>query len=235
MFLVHLHLVMWASSLRVVTNLFLQPLCPLCNRPASQDFCHDCWRQLQTCAEHRPAFPTSNALLVLSWGLYQRHLKQAITALKYDGNRQLARPLGIALGQLWQQFPIPAQRPPLAVPIPLHSDKLRKRGFNQAALLAEAFCQQTGLPLVTQGLLRQRATAPQFGLTANDRQKNLTGAFAIGPAFENRYPQAPVLLIDDIYTTGTTVRTAAAVLRRHRISVCGVATIARATLDCKRT
>ena len=222
---------MWAQSLRAVTTLFLQQTCPLCDRPAPEDFCRDCWRQLQGCACCEPAAPATDALPVLAWGIYQRHLKQAIAALKYDRHCHLARPLGKALGQCWQTFPLVTRKPPLVVPIPLHAQKLRERGFNQAALLADAFCQYTGLRLVRQGLVRRRATAPQFGLNIENRQKNLADAFAIGTAFQRARPQVPVLLLDDIYTTGTTVRMAAAVLRRQGISVCGVVAIAKATLN----
>jgi predicted amidophosphoribosyltransferase len=171
------------------------------------------------------------ALPVLSWGHYQGPLKRAIAALKYDHQPQLASPLGQALGQHWQHFPLPTRRPPLVVPIPLHPNKLKIRGFNQAELLAAAFCETTQLRLVPQGLMRQRETVPQFGLGLADRQQNLSGALALGPAFRHTSPQQPVLLCDDIYTTGTTVRTAAAELRRHGISVCGVVAIAQATLE----
>lgn len=222
---------MGLHPLQTITDLFLQQVCPLCDRPAPQDFCANCWRQLQSYAHCRGAQPTPEALPVLAWGPYQQHLKQAIAALKYEGHRQLAIPLGKALGQHWQAFPIPTRQPPLVVPIPLHVSKLRERGFNQAELLAAAFCRQTGLKLVNQGLQRQHATTPQFGLGVAARQKNLVGAFTIGVALRDRRPTNPVLLIDDIYTTGTTVRAAAAVLRRHQISVCGVATLSQATLD----
>lgn len=220
-----------SSPLQTLTNLFLQQQCPLCDRTAPQDFCSDCWRQLQSNFLAQPTSMTAEALPVLALGLYQSHLKHALAALKYDCNRHLANPLGGALGKQWQMFPIATRRPPLVVPIPLHGDKLRDRGFNQAALLAEAFCRQTGLRLGSQGLVRQRATAPQFGLGAHDRHKNLAGAFTIGPAFQRNRPKVPVLLLDDIYTTGSTVRTAAALLRRHGISVCGVAVIAKAILN----
>lgn len=223
---------MWGYSLREVTNLFLQQTCPLCDRSAPQDFCQACWHQMQTGFYHHPAVPTAAALPLLSLGGYQGHLKQALTALKYDGNRHLARPLGYALGSRWQAYPLKTRQPPLVVPIPLHTKKLRERGFNQAELLADAFCQQTGLTLIRQGLVRQRETEPQFGLGVKARQHNLVGAFRLGSAFQGDRPNRPVLLFDDIYTTGTTVRSAASVLRHYGISVCGVGAITQATLDC---
>lgn len=222
---------MWLQSLNSVTNLFLQTNCPLCDRPTPQEFCRDCWRQILCCTVEQPVTPTIDALPVLALGTYQRHLKQAIATLKYKDNRHLAYPLGKALGERWQEVPLSRHKSPWVVPIPLHADKQQERGFNQAELLAHAFCQKTGLQLATQGLVRQRATVPQFGLGVEERAHNLTGAFALGPSFQRRRPTQPVLLLDDIYTTGTTVRTAAAVLRRQGISVCGVAVIAQAIVE----
>jgi len=222
---------MWTQSLRTVTNLFLQQVCPLCDRTTPREICPNCWRQLQQCAQHQPATPTADALPVLAWGRYQTQLKQAIAALKYDGHPQIAIPLGRALGDCWQAHPIPSRIKPIVVPIPLHEKKLRDRSFNQAELLADAFCQHTGLKLVRHGLARHRETTPQFGLGLSDREQNLAAAFILGRDFQPHRPAAPVLLLDDIYTTGTTVRTAASVLRRHGISVCGVLAVAQAALD----
>ncbi|MGF1522471.1 MAG: ComF family protein [Leptolyngbyaceae cyanobacterium] len=222
---------MWRPSFQAITSLFLQRTCPLCHRSAPQDFCPACWRQLQSEFYRQSAAKTEIALSVLALGQYQGALKQAIAALKYDANRHLAQPLGCALGKRWQAFPLTTRQPPLVIPIPLHAKKLRERGFNQAELLADAFCRQTGLHLVRRGLVRQQETAPQFGLDVKARQENLVGAFALGGDLRDRCPQQPILLIDDIYTTGTTVKIAAAVLRRHGISVCGVGAIAQATLD----
>lgn len=150
--------------------------------------------------------------------------------MKYNQCPDLARPLGQALGGCWQHRQA-ARRPPLVVPIPMHAHKQRQRGFNQAALIAEAFCARTGLPLAKAGLLRTKATTPQFGLGLAERQHNLSGAFALGPYFQRQRPTRPVLLLDDIYTTGTTMQMAALALRRSGVSVCGAVVVARATLE----
>lgn len=221
---------MLTQSLKTVTNLFLQQPCPLCDRPAPQRLCTSCWRQLTRCADPQPLQAALPALPSLAWGRYQGPLKQAIAALKYADHPELAEPLGRALGTCWQQSPL-TSRSPLVVPIPMFADKQRQRGFNQAELLAQAFAQHTGLPLVRQGLIRQRATVPQFGLGLQARQHNLAGAFGLGAAFQRQRPRQPVLLLDDIYTTGTTVQVAATELRRNGISVCGVATVARAVME----
>ena len=225
---------MLSQSLQTVVNLFLQQTCPLCDRATPQPLCTNCWDHLQPGAATHPPQPTTDALPIVTWGTYEGALKQAIAALKYHGHPQLARPLGQALGQHWQQFPLKTARSPLVVPIPMHPEKQWQRGFNQAELLAKAFCQQTGLPLVRQGLARRKVTTPQFGLGLQARQQNLAGAFVVGPALNQHRPKRPVLLLDDIYTTGTTVKVAAAELRRWGISVCGVVTLASAVLEKSR-
>lgn len=219
---------MLTQSLKSLTNLFLQQPCPLCDLQSSQSLCATCWAQVSQCTHFQHNQTAPQALPVITWGTYEGALKRAIAALKYDQHPELAVPLGRALGKRWQQSPL-TQRSPLVVPIPMFVEKQRQRGYNQAELIADAFCAQTGLSLVRQGLIRQRATAPQYGLGVQARQQNLSGAFALGTAFQQR-PCQPVLLLDDIYTTGTTVQAAASRLRRCGISVCGVVIVARAAM-----
>lgn len=222
---------MWKSSVKTLSHLFLQQSCPLCDRPTSDLICATCWQQLEQQTQHRPPVPPSQTLPVIAWGTYQGPLKRAIAALKYHQNPQVAVPLGRALGQLWQRSPLATRQPPVVIPIPMHREKQRERGFNQAELLADAFCTQTGLTLVKDGLSRTRATAPQFGLGPDERAQNLAGAFAVISGLSDRLASRPALLLDDIYTTGTTVNLAAHILRRHRVSVCGVVAIAQAVME----
>ncbi len=98
----------------------------------------------------------------------------------------------------------------LTIPVPLHAQRLRRRGYNQALELARPLARGRRLPLAPQGLLRIRDTAPQTALSGDARRRNLRGAFAA-----NGVPQgAGVLLIDDVFTTGATLREAAATLQR---------------------
>ncbi len=210
-----------------LSALWLQPQCGLCQRPAPEGICPACWGKIAIAQRSQPPQLEPEALPVLAWGHYGDGLKRAIAALKYDGQPTLGEPLGRALGRQWQATPIPTPRPPLVVPIPLHPDKLKQRGFNQAEVLAIAFCRETGLTLVAKGLERQRATLPQFSLGAAERQENLAGAFCLGPGLQRRRPTQPILLLDDIYTTGATARTTAALLRRQGWSVAGMVVVAR--------
>jgi predicted amidophosphoribosyltransferase len=108
----------------------------------------------------------------------------------------------------------------------MHATKQKQRGFNQAELIARSFCQYTGLPLQSHGLIRLRQTEAQFGLSSAEREQNLINAFALNPRWRDRRPPT-VLLIDDIYTTGATARAAAAALRQHQVIVDGLVAVAK--------
>jgi ComF family protein len=89
--------------------------------------------------------------------------------------------------------------------VPLHAERLRERGYNQAELLARAFCRQVGLPLRPRWLQRQRLTHSQVGLSAQERQANVAEAFSASAAVRGK----SILVIDDVYTTGATLNACA--------------------------
>ncbi len=218
------------QSLTPLLNLFLKTNCPLCERVAEGVFCRDCLRRVQHCQVKDVSRFWQKPLPIFPWGIYGGALKQAIAALKYDKQRAVARPLGQELGQAWLKAAIAS--PPLTViPIPLHADKQAQRGFNQAALLADAFCQVSRLPMCPEGLVRVRATEAQFRLSGGARMKNLADAFQVSNRLVRRPPRGSVLLLDDIFTTGATVQVAAQCLRQQQIDVFGVVAIAISLKD----
>ncbi len=169
----------------------------------------------------------------VAWGLYEDRMKQAIHALKYDGLRPAARPLGRMLAQAIAQLASEASAEMLVVPIPLHRSKYTERGFNQARSLArEALLAlrrthpQWRLTLAPTTLMRLRPTGSQAGLTPRQRRMNVRGAFSVSDpvAVDMKH----VLLVDDILTTGATARAAADALRRAGAASVFVATLARA-------
>jgi len=212
--------IMWSS-------LFLKSNCPLCQRPTGKVFCIDCTRQLQRCQLSDRQIPSTTELPVFAWGTYGGTLKRAIAALKYEKKTQIAQLLGFWLAEAWLNL-LSTSSQPIVIPIPLHATKLKDRGFNQAELLARSFCQVTGLQLRSQGLERSRHTIRQFELSGKEREQNLAGAFQLGSDFLHRRPVRPVLILDDIYTTGATARSAAQTLRQVGVEVCGVVAIAAA-------
>ena len=102
--------------------------------------------------------------------------------------------------------PLPAE---LIVPVPLHLDRLRERGYNQAALLARGLSERSGLPIEEESLVRIKETAPQVALKADERRKNVRGAFR---GQDENLRDRQVLLIDDVCTTGATLEACAEAL-----------------------
>lgn len=120
---------------------------------------------------------------------------------------------------LHQQFP-----KLLVIPIPMHKSKQQQRGYNQAELIAHSFARQIGYRYQPNALIRIRETQPQFELGLNDRAQNLESAFSLAPNFKTNWP---ILLIDDIFTTGATLRTVIKLLENHNIPIWGSAVTTR--------
>ncbi len=149
-------------------------------------------------------------------------LREAMHRLKYRGRIALAEPLGDLMALYWMQYPMPAD---IVVPVPLHSARLRERGYNQAALLAREMARRVGLAVDEQVLVRRRATAPQVELNARQRKENVRAAFHCS---DDGLTGKRVLLIDDVCTTGATLEACAVAL--YEGGACGVQalTLARA-------
>jgi ComF family protein len=98
----------------------------------------------------------------------------------------------------------------VVVPVPASTARIRSRGYNQAALIAAACARSLGVPVDPLALIRLRETRSQVGLTRLERLENVVGAFAADPA---RVTGAAVLLVDDVYTTGATLRECLTALR----------------------
>jgi len=164
-------------------------------------------------------------------GPYEGRLRDIIHAFKYDKRRTLARPLAALMREAGRDITAGADA---AVPVPLHWLRRRRRGFNQAALLASAL----GLP-VCHALRRSRRTRAQAGLHAGERHRNVSGAFRL--AWRQRWPplrpfpgSSPrrleglvVVLVDDVSTTGATRDACARVLLDAGVREVRVLTAAR--------
>ncbi|NEQ36527.1 MAG: ComF family protein [Okeania sp. SIO3I5] len=217
---------MWKKILKPFLNIFLKPNCPLCQRSADRELCQYCEKQVWRCQ-----FPNGGEIFpgeipVFIWGQYKDTLKRAIAAMKYEDNPQIARPLGYWLADGWLASSVANLDKVVVVPIPMHKKKQRERGFNQAELLANSFCEATGLQIRRNGLARVKQTQALFGLSRGERLETVKDAFVVGKDLRNRRPRVSVLLVDDIYTTGATVNSAIEVLRKGGIRVVGVLAIA---------
>ena len=165
-----------------------------------------------------------------AYGSYEGGLRDLIQLLKYERVKPAASVLGRMLGEAIADLePSFDDGEVVVAPVPLHAGKLRERGFNQAELIALAALKgrpAAGRLRLQPGLLeRRRETSSQTGLTSHQRRANIRGAFAVAKPREVNGRQ--FLVVDDVFTTGTTVSECARVLRRAGASKVFVATVAR--------
>lgn len=172
--------------------------CPGCGAQLGREvgLCANCRSELHPHIELHSVLQPQVQPHLVTLGVYRGVTRRAIRALKYGGTRDLARPLGQALAG-----GIPADWQVCAViPVPLHANRQRERGYNQSALLAQAIADALQVPYVP-ALVRTRATAQQAKQHAAQRAANLSGAFQV----QGIVPSGTVLLVDDVMTTGATL------------------------------
>jgi ComF family protein len=211
--------------LKSFLSLFLQQNCPLCQRSSEKEICQDCLRQLQSQQLKNSSQFWSGELPLFVWGNYEGKLKQAIAALKYNRHPELGEVMGQWLGEAWLKSSLAQKKKFVVIPIPMHPQKLKERGFNQAELMARGFCQVTDTQIQPLALIRVKETQAMYSLKPQEREENVKNAFKIGKLNKTN---TAVLLIDDIYTTGTTAKEAAKCLRSHHVPVIGIATLSTA-------
>lgn len=139
--------------------------------------------------------------------LFDGPLRHAIHGLKYRRLSALAEPLGDELARFWLRGSMPVD---IIVPVPLHPERQRERGYNQADLLARRVGRATGAPVQANVLRRTRVTAVQMSLNAAERKANVSGAFVADAASAR---DATVLVVDDVCTTGSTLDACAIALK----------------------
>jgi ComF family protein len=235
----------WRDVADAILSVVLAPACAACDEPLLQPtcgpVCDACWRSilpltpplcdccgdplptwrvvsvhLACCPRCRRARPTIDRARAI--GAYDGALRAIVHALKYDGRRSLARPLGQLMRERGAEMLAGAA---CAVPVPLHPSRRRHRGFNQAADLAR----HLGMPVVP-ALRRVRATATQTGLPAGRRHRNMRGAFAATRAAA-ALNGSIVVLVDDVSTTGATLEACARALKEAGVSEVRALTAAR--------
>ncbi|MCK7542831.1 ComF family protein [Marinobacter bryozoorum] len=169
-------------------------------RPGRERTCGDCIK-LEP-AYHRAFIP---------WR-YEFPVDRMISRYKYQGQRHYGRPLLSEMALLVDELLTrqPDRRPQLLVAAPMHRKRQRKRGFNQAAEIAEAISRQTDIPWSDRLLQRPRSARPQSGLNRKQRLSNLKGLFELHGGVPRH-----VALVDDVVTTGATVGTLATLLQQH--------------------
>ena len=189
------------------------------------------------CRKNPPCFDRA-----ISAGPYEGALAEAIKLFKYKKKIHVGR----ALADCMIASPNPHPNPPISpftkggnrgiwcmgglqsyyiIPVPLHPSRLREREFNQSAILALVIGERLGIPVLTNILLRERHTMPQVELDMKERKKNVAGAFTVQNG--ELVIDKDIILIDDVYTTGSTVNECAKSLKKNGAGMVSVVTIAR--------
>ncbi len=218
---------------RLLENPGERVLCRRCLEalaPCGDPFCLVCGRFFSgagephacaACLVRPPAFSVHR-----SAARYEGALKDALLLFKYRGYRPLGKPLAVLMHAAYGRDPLLWEGASLLVPVPLHRRRKRRRGFNQAAVLALELGRLTGLPAAPRALRRMADIPPQTTLGRNDRRENVRGAFQAGK--ENAVRGRVAVLVDDVFTTGSTLSECARVLRSAGASEVRAVTIAQA-------
>lgn len=171
------------------------------------------------CQRHAPDYDRGYSLL-----RYEPPVDQLIQRLKFKARLPLARLLGELMAAQLARRESP--QPECIIPVPLHRSRLRERGFNQALEIARPLARRLNIALDYQSCVRLRPTAVQSLLPAAARRKNMQGAFQLTRPLKARH----VALVDDVVTTGHTLRECAATLRKVGVEHIEVWVVARAAL-----
>ena len=176
--------------------------CMKCGKPVKEEeeYCYDCRRKEHYFQQGAALFP-------------YEYIRVSLYRFKYSGRVEYARFYG---GQMAAFFEGKRRewKPEALVPVPLHRSKLKKRGYNQAELIARELAGHWGIPVVNNLVVRCKNTRPMKEIVGTDRQNNLKKAFKLGA---NDVKLNTIIIIDDIYTTGSTIDAVAKVCRQAGI------------------
>jgi ComF family protein len=237
----------WSRAGRKILDLVYPPLCLCCREPVTDpgSLCPACWQALHfldgpvcvacglpfevdpggetlcaACLARPPAFDKARAIL-----RYDEASKHAVLALKHADRLDLVPAFGRWLERAGRELLATSD---LIVPVPLHRWRLWRRRYNQAAELARALSQLTGLGCEPLLLERRRPTRSQGEMpSARARRRNVLGAFTVSKPQRSALRGKRVLLIDDVMTTGATADACARVLKRAGAAAVHVLAIAR--------
>ncbi|MBR1759503.1 MAG: ComF family protein, partial [Lachnospiraceae bacterium] len=178
-----------------------EPRCKKCSKPLSNkedEYCFDCGRK-------HFSYESGIALYV-----YNAKMSDSMSALKYKNRKEYGSFYGHRLGKLCRKE-ILRMHPEAIVPVPVHPVRERRRGYNQAQVIAEALSEEIGVPVLANALIRTKKTMPQKELDDKGRLRNLLEAFGMREGCPDVSGRT-LLLVDDIYTTGSTIEACTRVL-----------------------
>lgn len=205
---------LWCESCRLSVREISSNHCPRCGYPKNEN------ERCRGCDRYSPQFSA-----VRSWAVYEKSIKEAIHALKYQNNLAVGSIFWESLVQIilkegWE--------PDVIVPIPLSRARMKERGYNQAAALAYPVSLHLGIPLNQNLIQRIKTTESQVHLNHAERMLNLQNAFQ---ARSKQHKYRKVLIVDDVITTGSTINDCArAILESGAEEVYGIS-VARAVIN----
>lgn len=168
--------------------------CKKCSKPIEEgEYCQDC-------KSYEKAFIQNYSVF-----LYTDVMRESVGRFKYSGRKEYANYyancMDEALKKIVKKWDVQG-----LVPVPLHESRMRKRGYNQSLVLAREIGKKWGIPVLEDILYREKKTAPQKELDSKERLENLKNAFLVSKNVIRLYPSLKrVIIIDDIYTTGSTM------------------------------
>jgi ComF family protein len=228
-------------------NLIFPSRCIGCKKREENLLCEDCIRKIdfltppycKICGKKAKGIVLENSICgecrtvnnyfeyARAAGEYRDLLKKAIHFFKYRKKDRLKIPLGKILVEYLKNCDIKEYfyECDLIIPVPLHPKRLKERSFNQAQLLAEILGEELKIPVISDNLIRVKETSSQINLNKKEREENVRGAFSLKE--KENIKGKNILLIDDVYTTGSTVRECAKILKKFGAKKINVLTLAK--------
>ena len=197
------------SSCKQKLHYIEEPRCKKCSKPMEREekeYCNDC--------EHKNFHFTKG----FSVWVYDATMRQSIAEFKYHNKKEHAKFYIQEMLHIYGDM-IKKLCPDAIVPVPIHRSKYLERGYNQADILARGIGKELKLPVLSHLLIRNKKTLPQKQLSNKERLRNLQEAFDFDESGAERFQKEikKVLLVDDIYTTGSTIEACTNVLKAHKI------------------
>lgn len=189
-----------------------EPVCGRCGKPLERleiEYCYDCEKKRH---QKSDSLCQGTALWV-----YNSIMKKAMALFKYEGCYENASFFADEFTR-FRMAKVRSWNPDCLIPVPLHRHRRWFRGYNQAQVLAEEIGKRLRLPVETDILYRRRDTDPQKKLDDKARRRNMSSAFYVRESSENKLFGKRVVLIDDIYTTGSTLEACASELKKAGVS-----------------
>ncbi len=225
------------SFLNPLYRFVFPPVCFVCDAPlleGERRVCQSCWSSIKTVSDDDSLYQEMNARLTSSGAIaclvsayhFEKDgvIQSLIHQLKYEGMTTLGVELGKRLGErIVQSLHMSMDA---VLPVPLHSLKVRERGYNQSEYVCKGIQMVTGLQVIPSVLKRRKYTQSQTQLNSEERKLNVGDAFEVDPSYKEFVARRSFLIVDDVITTGATIEACAHVLMSNdasRVVACSVA------------